>query len=119
MDAEHPEHPGRRPAELPARPGEHGPQIGCYVPGVQPIKPRLRVTQLGRQCGERQSWSAGRARGGNAQGERQSCAQVDQVGHLCGRAGDPVAAEAPLQHLARLLRRENIQDDQVRAFGRS
>jgi hypothetical protein len=115
--AEQPEHPCCLRGQLPAGPGERGPDAGGRVPGVQRGQPPLLVAQFPGQRGQREARVGQRARGGDGQRQRQPGAQPDELGGRARLGGEPLRAQATGQQFTCVAVGEHVQGERVRTFG--
>ena len=100
MHAQQAEHPRRGLGELVVGPGQHGPDVGHRVPGLERVQPAPGVPQLGGELRQRAlgAWAGRRAADRDAQGQRQPGARLGDLGRrlrarpppgrgrACGRA---------------------------------
>jgi hypothetical protein len=106
---------GRRRGERAQGTGQHRAQRRQRVAGVQRVQPVRQVAQLGGQHAEREVGPPGRPGPDDPQRERQARAAGQQLGEGRRLGRGPLRAEVPDQRLVRLLRRERVQVEHVRA----
>jgi hypothetical protein len=83
-------------AQVPTRPGEHGPYRGTRVPvGVQQVQPSLLVGQFTGQVSERDDGVRGGKLGGHPKRQRQPRALISQHGRGGGVRVHPAANQCP------------------------
>jgi hypothetical protein len=109
VQAEQPERCGGVGAQVPARPGEHGPDRGARVAvGVQQVEPLLEAGQFCGQVVQGDGRAGDGQLGGYPQRQRQPRALVCQ-GRGRGRVGAGSRADQCPQQRDRVIREEQVQ----------
>jgi hypothetical protein len=114
MQAQQPEHPRRRLAQLPVGPGEHLAHAAGGVRGLQHVQAPVPAAQFRGQCGQPEARARGGTRRHDGQAERQPGAQPGEVGHRLGLGLGTCGTEPPGDQLAGLGLRHDVQGEDAR-----
>lgn len=116
MEAKQAEHRRGRPAQAAVGPGQHGAHAGDLITGLERVK-RVVQRELIGQGGQRDAAARSRARGGDAQGERQPRAQCAHPGGSRLFVIHPLEAKPRGQQLQRFGFRQHVQVEEAGSVG--
>jgi hypothetical protein len=117
VEPEQPEQLRRASAEGVVGPGEHRPQVGGGVPGVELVEAVAGLAELVGQGGERELWVGGGAGGDDGQRQGQPRAAGDELVGGVGFGDDPVVAEPAGQQLHGFVAVEQVEGERLGASG--
>jgi len=117
VQAEEPEQPGRRVAQRPVRPGEHGADVGGLVRPLEHVEAAGGIAQLGGERRQRLAGVDGGPGGDHGQREGKPGAPGDDLVDRVRLGVDAARADPPGQHRPGLVGGEHVEGEQVRALG--